>query len=121
MPVPDVPPFTAFVGNLTFETDEEELRGFFSAQSPTSVRLVKDPTGKPKGFGYVEFGSRQGLVDALDKGMTMLGGRTIRVSVAEPRSFDSFLHRSVGQHVVSIADTHLLSRQQPLWLRTIGR
>lgn len=89
VPVPDVPPFTSFVGNLTFETEEEELRGFFSAHSPISVRLVKDPTGKPKGFGYVEFGSKQNLQDALGKNMTSLAGRTIRVSVAEPRKSPS--------------------------------
>lgn len=92
--MPDVPPFTAFVGNLTFETEEEELKGFFGAQSPTSVRLVKDPTGKPKGFGYVEFGSKQNLQDALGKNMTQLAGRTIRVSVAEPRELAVLFTRS---------------------------
>lgn len=85
LPLPDVPPFTAFVGNLTFETDEEELRAFFAAQDPKSVRLVKDSEGKLKGFGYVEFNTRDGLATALSMSGTQLGGRTVRVNVAEAR------------------------------------
>jgi translation initiation factor 4B len=47
-------------------------------------------TGKAKGYGYVEFGSQGELKEALAKNMTSLGGRTIRVSVAEARTFDTF-------------------------------
>ena len=85
LPLPTVPPFTAFIGNLTFETEESELLQFFSDLSPSSVRLVKDPTGKPKGFGYVEFPTVDKLKDALARSMTSLEGRAIRVSVAEAR------------------------------------
>jgi translation initiation factor 4B len=92
LPLPTVPPFTAFVGNLTFETDEEELRSFFGDLEPTSVRLVKDATGKPKGFGYVEFPSQDKLKGALDRSMSQLGGRTVRVSVADARE-SLFDHR----------------------------
>ena len=88
LPLPVVPPFTAFIGNLTFETEEPELREFFTDLAPTSVRLVKDPTGKPKGFGYVEFPSQDKLKEALARNMTMMAGRTIRVSVAEARECD---------------------------------
>ena len=85
LPVPTVPPFTAFVGNLTFETDDEAVKEHLGP-GITSVRLVKDPmSGKPKGYGYVEYGSQGELKVALGKNMTSLGGRTIRVSVAEPR------------------------------------
>jgi RNA recognition motif-containing protein len=86
LPVPTVPPFTAFVGNLTFETDDEAVKEHLGP-GITSVRLVKDPmSGKPKGYGYVEYGSQGELKVALGKNMTSLGGRTIRVSVAEPRT-----------------------------------
>lgn len=83
LPLPTVPPFTAFIGNLTFETEDAELRDFFADIAPTSVRLVKDPTGKSKGFGYVEFGSQADLKAALDRTGANLGGRSIRVNVAE--------------------------------------
>lgn len=85
LPIPTSPPYTAFIGNLTFETEEQELKEFFVDLDPISVRLVKDATGKSKGFGYVEFPSGDKLKAALDRGMSQLGGRTIRVSVAEPR------------------------------------
>lgn len=89
LPLPTVPPFTAFVGNLTFETDEDALRSFFTDLQPTSVRLVKDQ-GKPKGFGYVEFPSQDKLKDALNRNNTLFQGRTVRVSVAEARKLDPF-------------------------------
>jgi translation initiation factor 4B len=86
LPVPTVPPFTAFVGNLTFETEEDQIREHLGP-GITSVRLVKDPmSGKPKGYGYVEFGSQGELKVALSKHMSSLGGRSIRISVAEART-----------------------------------
>lgn len=84
LPLPAVPPFTAFVGNLTFETEEDQLRDFFADLDPTSVRLVKDADGKAKGFGYVEFRAQQGLKDALARSGVNLAGRSVRVNVAEP-------------------------------------
>jgi len=39
---------------------------------------------KPKGFGYVEFGTVDGLKKALDLSETQFQGRNIRISVAEP-------------------------------------
>lgn len=40
---------------------------------------------KPKGFGYVEFATLDGLKKALEFNGTQFQGRNIRVSVAEPR------------------------------------
>lgn len=52
----------------------------------TSVRVVEDKLTKaPKGFGYVEFETVEGLQKALDLSGTTLQGRTIRTSIAEPR------------------------------------
>ncbi|KAK4689397.1 translation initiation factor 4B, partial [Tremellales sp. Uapishka_1] len=86
LPIPTVPPFTVYVGNLTFETDEEELSSFFTDLTPISVKTIKDPTGKSKGFGYVEFDSQDKLKEGLARTGGQLGGRTIRISVAEPPS-----------------------------------
>ncbi|WVQ80939.1 hypothetical protein IAT38_003046 [Cryptococcus sp. DSM 104549] len=88
LPLPTVPPFTAFIGNLSFDADvEEQVREFFGDLKPVSVRMVKDPpTGKPKGFGYVEFPTQDGLKEALSRSMSQLQGRTIRVNVAEAPS-----------------------------------
>lgn len=47
---------------------------------------------KPKGFGYVEFATLEGLKKALDLSGRDLAGRAVRTSVAEPRtSYPSIL------------------------------
>jgi translation initiation factor 4B len=40
---------------------------------------------RPKGFGYVEFADLDSLKKALSLGDGQLAGRSVRVSVAEPR------------------------------------
>lgn len=50
---------------------------------------------KPKGFGYAEFGSLDGLKQALTLNQTQFQGRNIRISVADPRLYQlscSFEH-----------------------------
>jgi cleavage stimulation factor subunit 2 len=46
-----------FVGNLTYNTTEEQLRDIFGTVGPvTSVRIVADKdTGRPKGYAFVEY------------------------------------------------------------------
>ncbi len=52
------------------------------------MRIVEDKLDrKPKGFGYVEFASLDGLKTALSLSSSNLGGRSVRVSVAEPREY----------------------------------
>jgi translation initiation factor 4B len=86
LPIPDKPPYTAHVGNLSFDASEGEIEDFFASCNVTNVRLVRDRIeDRPKGFGYVEFGSREGLVAALELNGSQLAGRNVRISVAEPR------------------------------------
>jgi translation initiation factor 4B len=52
----------------------------------SNVRLVRDrENDRPKGFGYVEFSSKDGLLRALDLNGSQLAGRNVRINVAEPR------------------------------------
>ncbi|KAH8925471.1 hypothetical protein BT69DRAFT_1318238 [Atractiella rhizophila] len=83
LPLPTRPPFTAFVGNLSFEVVEGDLEDLFSALKTISIRIVRGPDERPKGFGYVEFGTLDDLKTALTKTGIELSGRPIRVSVAD--------------------------------------
>ncbi|KAI9720933.1 MAG: hypothetical protein M1828_005503 [Chrysothrix sp. TS-e1954] len=85
LPLPNRPPYTAHLGNLSFDVTSGDIEDFFSGCSVTSVRIVEDKLDhKPKGFGYVEFGSLDGLKQALSQSESSFQGRNIRVSVAEP-------------------------------------
>ena len=80
-----------YVGNLSFDTDENALRQFFADYGPvTSVRIITDrDTGRSRGFGFVTFAdedSAHKAVAALNE--SQLDGRTIRVDVAQERSRD---------------------------------
>jgi translation initiation factor 4B len=88
LPMPSKPPYTAHLGNLSFDSTEGDVQDFFASCEVTNVRIVEDKMDrKPKGFGYVEFGSVEGLKKALDLSGTQFQGRNIRVSVAEPRTY----------------------------------
>ncbi len=78
-----------YVGNLSFEVTEEELRQEFKAFGEvTSVSIITDKyTGRPRGFGFVEMPSvseGQAAITALN-GKT-LKERTLNVNAARPRS-----------------------------------
>ncbi|TIB67800.1 hypothetical protein E3Q23_02801 [Wallemia mellicola] len=84
VPLPTAPPFTAFLGNLNHSILEEEIESFFGELNVTSVRIVKDISDRPKGFGYAEFDSLDDLKAALGKTGQQLAARPVRVTVAEP-------------------------------------
>jgi translation initiation factor 4B len=86
--LPTQPPYTCHVGNLSFEATEADISDLFAGCGVTNVRVVEDKLTKaPKGFGYVEFETVEGLQKALDLSGSSLQGRSIRTSVAEPRKF----------------------------------
>jgi len=92
LPMPDKPPYTAHLANLAFDAQQADINDFFADCEVTSVRIVEDKLDrKPKGFGYVEFGSLDGLKKALALTGSNLQGRQVRISVAEPRQFSETL------------------------------
>lgn len=87
LPLPTQPPYTAHLGNLSFDATQADISDLFADCEVTNVRIVEDKlTRTPKGFGYVEFASVEGLKKALTYSSTTFQGRAIRVSVADPRT-----------------------------------
>lgn len=84
--MPDKPPYTAHLGNLAFDVTQADIESFLSGCEVTNIRIVEDKLDrKPKGFGYVEFATVDGLKKALTLTESNFMGRNIRVSIAEPR------------------------------------
>ena len=95
LPLPDKPPYTAHIGNLSWDTTEGDIEGHFSECGVINVRLVRDKIeDRSKGFGYVEFNALEGLVKALELSGTQMSGRNVRISVADPRTFSCNLRFS---------------------------
>lgn len=62
------------------------MNDFFTGCDVVSVRLIEDrELQRPKGFGYVEFASVEGLKQALALDGESFQGRTVRIKVADPR------------------------------------
>lgn len=92
LPFPTKPPYTAHLGNLTYEVTSADVEDFFKDCQVTNVRIVEDKLDhKPKGFGYVEFATPEGLRKALTYTDTNFQGRNVKISVAEPRTFSTRL------------------------------
>jgi cold-inducible RNA-binding protein len=78
-----------FVGNLSFNTNEEDLRTAFEPYGQVDrVSILTDrETGRSRGFGFVEMTNNE----EGDKAITalngsQLGGRTINVNEARPKA-----------------------------------
>ena len=75
-----------FVGNLSFDATEADVRSAFEAQGEVaSVSLITDKmTGRPRGFGFVEMPDDAAAIAALN--LTEIQGRAITVNEARPRT-----------------------------------
>jgi RNA recognition motif-containing protein len=76
-----------YVGNLSFETTESDLKELFGqAGTVETVRIITDrDTGRSKGFGFVE------MQDGGDKAIAEMNGkdfkgRALTVNEARPMS-----------------------------------
>ncbi|KAL4492119.1 hypothetical protein ABPG73_003067 [Tetrahymena malaccensis] len=75
-----------FVGNLSYNTDEETIWSFFmSCGDIVDIRISKY-NGKSKGFCHVEFKDRSGVENALKRQGEQIDGRSIHINVAAKRS-----------------------------------
>ncbi len=78
-----------YVGNLSFDSSEADLKGLFDTYGEVqSAKVVVDQfTNKSRGFGFIEMTNRdEGLkaIQALDS--KDLGGRSLKVNEAKPKT-----------------------------------
>ena len=77
-----------YVGNLSFNTTENDLNDAFAAfGTVTEANLMMDrETGRPRGFGFVTMSSAEEAQKAIEalNGKEM-DGRALTVNVAKPR------------------------------------
>ena len=78
-----------YIGNLSYEVTEEDLKEAFEAFGQVeTVNIIKDKySGQSKGFGFVEMSAKT-EADAAIEGLndTELKGRTLKVNEARPRT-----------------------------------
>lgn len=81
-------PNRLFVGNLSFQTAENDLQDYFSqAGSVTSVNLMLDKmTGRSRGFAFIEFATPEEANKAVEQFHNKeFQGRQLTVNIARPR------------------------------------
>lgn len=87
-----------YVGNLSWDITEDELRKFFSNCNITSLQFGMDKeTGEFRGYAHVDFSDSQSLRTALTLDQKVMCGRPVRISCAVP------LKKKPGIHTTSVA------------------
>ena len=77
-----------YVGNLAFQTTNQELENLFAqAGTVQSASVVEDrDTGRSRGFAFVEMSTNAEAAAAIDQfNGKELGGRALKVNEAKPR------------------------------------
>ena len=77
-----------YVGNLSFDTTEDQLReAFESFGEVSSVNIISDRnTGQPRGFAFVEMADNESGAKAIaDLNGQEMSGRTLNVNEARPK------------------------------------
>jgi RNA recognition motif-containing protein len=78
-----------YVGNLPYNTTEDDLRTLFSQYGNVdSVAVITDrDTGRSKGFGFVEFADDNEAKNAISAlSGQQYGGRALTVNEARPKT-----------------------------------
>ena len=77
-----------YVSNLSFDVQDEDLRGFFTPYGEvTSAKVINDrETGRSRGFGFVEMVDQAASEKAISElHESTVDGRSIKVMEAKPR------------------------------------
>jgi RNA recognition motif-containing protein len=88
-----------YVGNLSFDSNEADLKGLFETygEVETAKVIIDQFTNRSRGFGFIEMTNREeGLkaIQALDS--KDLGGRALKVNEARPKTNSGEGRRNTG-------------------------
>jgi RNA recognition motif-containing protein len=78
-----------FVGNLSFNTTENDLHDAFAAHGTVveANLMVDRVSGRPRGFGFVTMGTPEEAQKAIEAmNGASLGGRNLTVNIARPKT-----------------------------------
>lgn len=78
-----------YVGNLSFDATEDQLRSMFEAYGEVArASIVTDrDTGRSRGFGFVEMPDDSAAMSAIEAlNGSSIGGRNITVNEARPKT-----------------------------------
>ena len=81
-----------FVGNMSFQTTESELRAMFEPYGDiTRVQVITDrDTGRARGFAFVEMANDEEAAKAITAlNGTQMDGRALNVNEAKPKAAGS--------------------------------
>ena len=75
-----------FVGNLSYNTSENQLQTVFEPYGASSVTIPTDHDGRGKGFGFVDVADDQmnAAISAING--KEIDGRALNVNEAKPRT-----------------------------------
>jgi len=83
------PTDTLYVGNMQFDVSEEDLYNYFSSVGEVKgVKVIMDPRGLSKGFGYVQYSNLDNAIKACTElNNSIFGGRRLNVQfLAKPQA-----------------------------------
>ncbi|KAJ2776083.1 hypothetical protein H4R18_005865 [Coemansia javaensis] len=83
---PEPPSDIVFIGNVAYETTEEQLKKMLELAGPVvDIQLVFDPiTNRAKGFGFCQYADRDIAASAIKNlNDTLVDGRNIKIGYAD--------------------------------------
>lgn len=79
---------SAYIGNLSWDVTEKELRKFFKGCKIDSIRFaVNKETGEFRGFGHVDFADDESLEAAMKLDQMLVLDRPLKIAYSVPPKF----------------------------------
>ncbi|XP_075249870.1 U1 small nuclear ribonucleoprotein 70 kDa-like [Convolutriloba macropyga] len=108
---------TLFVARLNYDTSESKLRREFEHYGPIrKIKFVKDLSGKPRGYAFIEYEHERDMRSAYKHADgKKIDGRRVLVDVERARTVEGWLPRRLGGGLGNTRRSLL-----PKWKRELG-